>query len=267
MAITTLDGAIAGMKPPRYYAKTASGTLVAGRPHTWWALAGSPGAGNYDTTLNGATLSSTSSVPAGAIPHTDPVSGNAYLARLSGIATQTGMLLLCDRLWQNRPANASGAQAVTSPTWPARDVAASTNGDGVLLGLEFSTAQTAGTATLTVTYTNEAGTSSRSATLLDAITATTAVGSFLRLNLQAGDQGCRSVQSVNFSATSTGGVWNLVAYRVLASLELQANIPNAVDVLTSGMPLLPNGVVPFLVFVPNTTTATSVSGTYIETQG
>ena len=267
MAITTLDGAIAGMQAPRLFAKTASGTLVAGRPHTWWALAGSPGAGSYDATLNGATLSSSSTVPNGAIPHTDPVSGNAYLARLSGMATQTGLLMLCDRLWQNRPANASGAQAITSPTWPARDASASTNGDGVLLAVEFSTAQTAGTATCAVTYTNSAGTGSKTANLLDAITATTAVGSFLRLDLQAGDQGCRSVQSVNFSATSTGGVWNLVAYRVLATLEMQANVPNAIDVLTSGMPRLPNGVVPFLVFVPSTTTATSATGVYIETQG
>jgi len=264
MAITTLDGAIAGMQPPRYFAKTASGTLVAGRPHTWWALAGSPGAGGYDTTLNGATLTGP---VAGQIPRSNPGSGNAYLARFSGMATQAGTLLLCDRLWQNRPANATGAQAITSPTWPARDINGTTNGDGVLLGLEFSTASTAGTPTCTVSYTNQAGTSGRTASLLDAITATTALGSFLRLDLQAGDTGVRSVQSVNFSATVTGGVWNLVAYRVLASLELLAAIPNAVDVLTSGMPRIHDGTVPFLVFVPNTTTATNVSGTYVETQG
>lgn len=263
MAITTLDGAIAGMQPPRYFAKGVSGTLVAGRPHTWWAIAGTPGAGTYDTTLNGAVLTSN----AGQIPRTNPASGNAYLARFSGMTAHTGMLLLCDRLWQNRPANASGAQAITSPTWPARDAAGTTNGDGVLLAVEYSTAQTAGTPTCTVTYTNEAGTGSRSATLIDAITATTAAGSFLRLNLQAGDKGVRSVQSVNFSATSTGGVWNLVAYRVLASLEVTANIPYAVDILTSGMPRLYDNTVPFLVFVPVTTTTTTVTGTYIETQG
>lgn len=265
MAITTLDGAIAGMQSPRMLSKTASGTLVSGRPHTWWALAGSPGAGSYDTTLNGATLTGNS--VAGQIPRSNPASGNSYLARLSGMASQAGMLLLCDRLWQNRPANASGAQAITSPTWPARSLDGTTNGDGVLLALEFSTAQTAGTPTCAVTYTSQDGTGSRTANLLDTITATTAVGSFLRMNLTAGDTGVRSVQSVNFSATSTGGVWNLVAYRVLASLELQAMIPNAIDVLTSGMPRIYNGTVPFLVFVPNTTSATTVTGTYVETQG
>ncbi len=267
MPITTLDGALAGMQPPRPFAKTASGTLVAGRPHTWWALAGAPGAGSYDTTLNGAIL--TGNAVNGQLPRSNPVSGNAYLARLQAAATQAGTLMLCDRLWQNRPANASGAQAITSPTWPARDANGSTNGEGVLLAVEFSTAQTAGTATCAVSYTNSTATGgTRTANLLDAITATTAVGSFLRLDLQAGDTGVRAVSSVNFSATSTGGVWNLVAYRVLAMLELPgAFIPNAIDCLTSGFPRIYDGTVPFFVFVPNTTTATALTGSYVETHG
>lgn len=265
MAITTLDAALAGMQPPRDFTKNVSGTLVGGRPHTWWAITGSPGAGAYDATLNGAIL--TGNNVSGQIGRTNPVSGNAYLARFGGIAAQNGVLVLCDRLWQNRPANASGAQAITSPTFPARDVDGTTNGAGVLLALEFSTAQTAGTATCTVTYTNEAGVAGRTATLIDPITVTTAVGSFLRLNLQAGDKGVRSVQSVNFSATSTGGVWNLVAYRPYARLPLSANTANAVDLLTSGMPRIFNNSVPFLVFVPTANTTTAVSGDYIETHG
>ena len=265
MAITTLDGAIAGMQPPRQIAKAASGTLVAGRPFSYWASVGTPGAGSFDATLNGATL--TGNAVAGQIPRGNPVSGNAHLARFSAMVQQAGVLMLCDRLWQNRPANATGAQAITSPTWPARDIAGSTNGDGVLLGLEFSTASSAGTPTAAVSYTNQAGTASRTANLLDAVTATTGVGSFLRYDLQAGDTGVRSVQSINLSATLTGGVVNLVAYRVLAQLEVQANIASAIDVLTAGMPRLYDGTVPFLVFIPSTTTTTTLAGGYIETQG
>jgi len=266
MAITSLDLALAGMQPPRFYSKAASGTLVAGRPHTWWALAGHPGAGAYDATLNGAIL--TGNAVAGQMPRANPGSGNSYLARFSAAATNPGLLILADRLWQNRPANSSGAQSITSPTWPARDVAGTTNGDGVLLGCEFSTAQTAGTATCAVTYTNQGNTGSHTANLLDAITATTALGSFLRFDLQAGDTGVRSVQSVNFSATSTAGVWNLVAYRVLATLELAgAFIPQAIDALTAGFPRIFDNSVPFLIYVPQTTTATVVTGSYIETQG
>lgn len=46
-----------------------------------------------------------------------------------------------------------------------------------------------------------------------------------------------------------------------------AFIPNAIDDLTACFPKLPNGVVPFLIFIPNTTTTSNISGTYIETQG
>lgn len=265
MAITTLDGAIAGMQPPRQIVKALSGTLVAGRPFSYWGSAGFPAAGTYDTTLNGAIL--TGNAVQGQIPRANPSSGNAYLARFVGTLNNNASIMLCDRLWQNRPANASGAQAITSPTWPARSIDGTTNGDGVLLGLEFSTAQSAGTATCTVTYTNQAGTGSRSATLADAITATTAINSFLRFNLDGADTGIRSIQSVNFSATSTGGVWNLVAYRPIAMLDGRADIPAVVDVLTGGMPRLYDGTVPFVTFVSTATASTTFVGSYIETHG
>lgn len=267
MAITTLDGVISGMQPPRFLTKGVSATLVAGRPHTWWPLAGVPGAGGYDATLNGAILTGNS--VSGQIARTNPVSGNAYLARLSGLVGQTGTLILADRLWQNRLASTTGAQSITSPTWPARDNAGTTNGDGVLLGLEFSTANTAGAPTvLPFTYTNQAGTGSRTANIIDAVTATTAIGSFLRYDLQAGDTGVRSVQSFNINTTAlTSAVINAVAYRVLATLELTANIPAAIDALTSGFPRIFDGTVPFLIFIPTATTATTFSGSYVESQG
>ena len=44
MAITTLDGAIAGMQPPNSIVKVATPTLVVGRPHSMFYLAGMPGA-------------------------------------------------------------------------------------------------------------------------------------------------------------------------------------------------------------------------------
>ena len=127
MAITTLDGAVAGFQYPRHFAKAVTATLVAGRPTSLWSLAGNPGAGSFDTTLAGVALSSTSSAVAGQIPFTDPSSGNAYLARLQANATQAGVLMLVDRLWHNGGitiTNGSTAQTVNSATWPARDVPA-----------------------------------------------------------------------------------------------------------------------------------------------
>jgi hypothetical protein len=270
MSIATLDAALAGMRPPVAFAKGVTATLVAGRPASLWALAGAPGAGAFDTTLNGVNLSSSSAQVAGQLAHTDPVSGNSYLARLSGAASQAGKLLLLDRIWHNGgiTITSTSAQSITTPTFPARDNAGSSNGDGILLAVEVSGATGTGTPTLTASYTNQAGTSGHSASNLDAAVASSAIGAFYRLGLQAGDTGVRSVQSLTLSATWTSGTINLVAYRLLAELDLPgAFVPNALDALTSGFPQIPNGAVPFLVFIPSTTTATNVSGSYVETQG
>lgn len=267
MSIVTLDGALAGMQQPQPFAKGVTATLVAGRPASLWSLAGAPGAGAFNATLNGVTLSSPQ---AGQIPHTDPGAGQSYLARLQAMATQPGTLLLCDRLWHNGgfTITSTGAQSITSPTWPARDNAGATAGAGILIGCEVSAATGSGTPTLTLAYTNSGGTASRSAVNLDATVASSAIGAFYRIGLQAGDLGVQSVQSLTLSATWTSGTINLVAYRVLAALELTAaNTPNAIDALTGGFPSIWNGVVPFLIFIPSTTTASNISGTYTETQG
>lgn len=276
MAITTLDGVIAGMRPPMILSKAITATLVAGRPASLWSLAGSPGAGGFDTTLNGVVLSSSSALVNGQIPHYDPASGNAYLARLQAAATQAGTLLLLDRLWHNGgyTITSTAAQNSTTPTWPSRcptsglDDTPETTGQGVLLAVEVSAATGAGTPTITISYTNQAGTASRTATNILATVASSAIGATYFIGLQAGDTGVRSVQSLTLSATWTSGTINLVAYRLLATLELPGDLmPNAIDAITGGLPRLYNGVVPWLVFVPNTTTATLVTGAYTETHG
>lgn len=270
MSITTLDGALAGMRPPVQFAKATTATLVAGRPASLWSLNGAPGPGSFDTTLNGVALSSSSALVNGQLYHQDPVSGSSYLARFSAAAAQGGKLLLLDRLWHNGgfTITSTSAQSITSPTWPARDANAATAGQGVMLAVEVSAATGAGTPTLTVSYTNQAGTSGRTAANIDATLASSAIGAFYRIGLAAGDTGVQSVQSLTLSATWTSGTINMVAYRLLAELELpSAYVPNALDALTSGFPLIPNGAVPFLVFIPNSATATPVSGSYVETQG
>jgi hypothetical protein len=275
MTISTLDGLFAGLRPPMEISKAVTATLVAGRPASLWSLGGSPGAGAFDTTLNGVVLSSSSTIPAGAIPHYDPASGNSYLAYLDAMATQAGRLLLLDRLWHNGgyTITSTSAQNSTTPTWPSRcptsgtDDTPTTTGIGVMLAVEVSAATGAGTPTITISYTNSAGTAGRTATNILATVATSAIGATYFIGLQAGDVGVRSVQSLTLSATWTSGTINLVAYRRLASLNLLALIPGQADALTGVGTRLYNGVVPWMVFVPNTTTATLVSGSYIESQG
>lgn len=270
MAITTLDGAIAGMQTPRMIAKAVTGTMVAGRPQSTWALAGSPGAGSFDNTLNGVVLSSSSAMVNGQLPHVDPGSGNAYLNRLTATATIAGTLLVLDRLWHNGgyTITSTAAQNSTTPTWLARDAAGTTNGDGVLLALEISAAAGAAAPTITISYTNQAGTAGRSATNAFPTANSPTAGAFFPIGLQAGDTGVRSVQSLTLSVSWVSGTMNLVAYRILAALPLVgAYTPNAIDALTGGLPRIYNGSVPWLVFVPSTTTTSNISGLYQETHG
>ncbi len=267
MAITTLDGALAGMKPPEYYSKAATGTLVAGRPFSPLYLAGVPGAAVAPTPgLSGAALTSY----AGQIP-IPAASGNTYLSRFSGISSaQGGILLLCDRLWHNSgfTITATTAQTVNSVGFPARDKNGTTGGDGVILGVEVSAVTGAGTPTITVSYTNQAGTAGRTGKNSVATNASSTAGTFYPIGLDAGDTGVRSVQTLTLSATWTSGTIHLVAYRVLATLELSAaGLPNAVDALTSGLPRLYDTSVPFLLYIPPATSSTQLSGSVVCTQG
>jgi hypothetical protein len=267
MAITTLDGALAGMRPPEFYSKAVTGTLVAGRPFSPFYLAGIPGAASAPAPgIGGAALTSY----AGQIP-VPSASNNTHLARFSGVnSAQAGMLLLCDRLWHNSGVvvTTTTAQTVNSVAWPARDDNGTTDGLGIYIGLEIVTATGAGAATPSISYTNSAGTAGRTSTTLDTYAATSAAGMFYRLGLAAGDVGVRSIQSVTLGVSMTSGSISLVAYRILAALELPAaGIPNAVDALTSGMPRLYDNTVPFLIFIPQTTTTGQLSGSVVYTQG
>lgn len=275
MAVLTIDQAWAGVRPPVEFTKSVTATLVAGRPASLWALAGNPGAGSFDTTLNGVVLSSSSALVNGQLQHYDPASGNSYLHYLEAQATQAGRLLLLDRLWHNGgyTITSTAAQNSTTPTWPSRcptsgtDDTPATTGLGVMLAVEVSAATGAGTPTITISYTNQAGTSGRTATNIIATVATSAIGAVYFIGLQAGDTGVRSVQSLTLSATWTSGTMNLVAYRRIASVPVGVQIPGAIGPTTGTGQRIYNGAVPWLVFVPNTTTASVVSGVFQETQG
>lgn len=271
MAITTVNGAIAGFQAPHFFHKAITPTLVTGKPQSLWGLGGIPGAGAFDTTLNGVTLSSTSALVDGQIPFYDPGGGaNTYLARLVGAGPTTGQILLCDRIWHNGgyTITSTSAQNSTTPTWPSRDADGSANGNGVLLGLEISAAAGAAAPTMTVTYTNSAGTGSRTGGFAFATANSPAAGSFFPIRLQAGDVGVRSLESIQLSTSWVSGTMNMVAYRVLASLDcVGSGQANAIDLLTGGMPRLFNGSVPFLILIPASTTAGYASGIVHYAQG
>lgn len=267
MSIVSLDGVIAGMQAPQHFIKAVTGTMVAGRPHSTFYLAGSPGAAVAPTPgMSGAALTTY----AGQIPFTNPGAGNSYLARLSGQVTIAGKLLLCDRLWHQSgiSVTTTTAQTINSATWPARDINGSTNGAGVLIGLEVSTLTGAGAATPTISYTDESGNAGSTGAMVVPYVAASIAGTFYPFTLAAGDTGVRSVQTVTLAVSMTSGTIHLVAYRVLAELEITAaNVGNAIDALTSGFPRMYDNTVPFIIFIPSTTTTSNISGSMVVTQG
>lgn len=110
MAITTLDGLLAGLKPPVEFFKIGVGTQAVGRLYTLNYAAGYPGA---------------MVAPAGGIQGNGLLaypgcldwpgnSGNTHLAKLAGECINAGTLLLCDRLWHNSGNSNSGTSAQNS---------------------------------------------------------------------------------------------------------------------------------------------------------
>lgn len=267
MAITTLDGAIAGMQSPKEYVKSVSPTLVIGRPDSPFYRTGMPGAAAAPAPgMAGAALTTYG----GQIPWTNPAAGNSYLARFQGYASQPGVLLLCDRLWHNSGivVTTTGAQTINSAAWPARDNNGSTNGDGVYVGLEVRTATGAGASVISIVYTNSANTGTRAGAALVAYAATSAIGAFYPFTLDTGDVGVRSIQTYSSTVSMTSGAVHLVAYRVLARLEIAAAyVGNSIDCVTGGMVRLYDNTVPFVLFIPSATTAATYQGQMIVTQG
>lgn len=268
MAITTLDGALAGMQPPQPFIKAGITMAAAGamRGYTPFYVAGNPGAATAPSPgINGAAQSAPL---AGCLVRTNPSSGNAYLARLAATSSNSGVLWLIDRLWANSglTVTSTTAQAITPATLPARDNAGTTNGAGVMAAIEWSATGGAGTPTVTLTYTDQDGNVGATGTFT--AVASPPVGTFEIFTLAAGDTGIRAPTSFIQSATRTSGTMHLVLFRVLAQVEVTAaNIGNAIDVLTGGMPRIYDSSCLQFVWFPSATTAVNLIGQYVETQG
>lgn len=271
MAITTLDGVIAGCKPASFFMKYTTGVnpFQFGRPYSTLYLGGIPGPAVVPTPgVAGEALTSY----AGQLPFTNPGTGeNTYLARFAAMSTvMVGTVILADRLWHNSGLanNITTSQTVNSVAWPARDQDGSTDGRGVYIGIEYTTT-TGVNPTITLGYTNSAGAASKTATQIPLTLGGNLTNFFFPFALANGDVGVRSIQTLQFSAAPTSAVYSLVAFRPLAVLPLSGAgpTPAVIDALTSGFPRLWNNTVPFLIFLPGGTSGTVVQGQFAVTQG
>lgn len=263
MSISTIDELLAGMRPPVNFLKISAATEAAGVMSSLWYRAGFPGSGAPNgLPIAGSGIENTID---GQIPFTNPPApSGAYLARFSGSCTLTGTLILADRLWHNdsiAPTTTTG-QTVNSVTWPARDLLGTTNGSGVMVALETSvtTGNGAAVTTITMTYTNDRGVGSRTATI-SSFPQTAIMGAFVPFELQSGDTGVQSIQTLTLGTTLTSGKVHLVAYRPVARLDIVvASLGMAQDAFALGMPRLYNNTCPFLVFLPSANTGHQITG-------
>jgi hypothetical protein len=160
------------------------------------------------------------------------------------------------------------AETINSVAWPARDAEGTINGDKVLIGVEVSTATGAGVPTITIGYTNSAGTAGKTATNIQPTVAASATGTFYQMGLAAGDVGVRSIQTKTLSATWTSGVYHLVAYRVIAAVPcISPGLPAMIDSISHANRRLLDNSVLFPLFIPSTTTTTQLTGLVGFTQG
>lgn len=273
MAITTLDGLIAGLQPPQDFLKVGATMEAAGVLHSMFYTTGVPGAAAAPSPgINGAALTTY----AGQIPWSNPGAGNGYLARVSVNASLAGTLYVCDRLWHNSGivSATTTAQAITTPTFPARDRDGSTNGVGVMMGLEVSVATTNGSAiaNTTLNYTDSAGTTGNTATITS-FPATAVAGTFVPFQLAAGDLGVRAITAASSGGITLGtsygtGTVHLVAYRVLAVVPVSvANAGSVADTVSGLLPRMYADSVPFLLWRPSATTATTIQGQIVYAHG
>lgn len=279
MAITTYAGIMNGLVQPVFVTKTPAFNSSA-TPYlnlSVWNVANNTG--TYNTTAAGATLSSSSTQVAGQLYHVDPPAGsNSYVAGLrmnipganTAGSNKGPLVYLCDRLWHSGgySATTTTAQTVNSPTWPARDIAGSTNGDGVMITFEVQAALgSPPSASVAISYTNQAGTSGRTGTIVVPSTISGSVTNTYFFGLQSGDTGVQSVQSVTLGSSLTSGTWGLAAVRVLALMPVSANRRGyKEDGFTLCLPRLYDGAVPFFIMTGNTASA-RCQATYYETIG
>lgn len=247
-------------KAPRVAGAAATAPIL-GRGCSLWTYDGFPAGG----TAPGAAAIPTRTTN-GAIPFT-AASGSAekFLVSMGLTSVIPGVFILYDRLFHMSGLSGTSTASQTvqgSPASPA--LTRNTGGVGNMVFYEIYTIIGGTGATLTMTYTNQAGTGSRTSTINIGAANFREVTRMQRIPLATGDTGVQSVQSVQLSgSTTTAGDFGITIAQPIAWLPAgNAGIGGWRD-FTTGLPSLPvinNNACLALHFIPGTATAPEVFG-------
>lgn len=235
-----------------------------------WKDAGFPGAWSPGTPgINGRVTDGTNSADFGCVPIRNPAIGANFLTELMMGSSVPHYHLFFDVLWVNTGIvlTTTTAQAITTPTLPARDINGTTNGEGCMIGIMCTAAVglAAVASNATVSYTNSDGTAGRTATLSAIVgsqaPATPVIGTIIWFNLQAGDKGVQSIQSITLGTTWVSGSISLFIARDIASVgTVVANIPSPPKKLSEPGVRLWNGTCMLHCILASAATATFFNG-------
>lgn len=238
MAITTVDGLVAAAKQRVPWTKTGAVTTVAGQWFSLLDVAGNPGAGSLavGNTTNGVVPTSAT---AGFPSISSFGSATGYLGKIAWGNTVASRICIFDRLFHVGSISLTALATTTLTTQPSY-LGRCPDGAGLdaEIWLEINTAVSATATTVTVTYTNEAGTTGRSTGATASLSGFT-TRRLVFMPLQAGDKGVQKIESVTVGGTvATAGTVNVVVARPLFD-QARVNVANGSDIATWDRTMLP----------------------------
>jgi len=251
------------------FMKTSTATDAAGCWYSTAKDAGYPGAWAPGTPgLNGRVTDGTASPDYGCIPIANASTGANYLTALEMASSVNHTNDFFDVLWVNSGlvVTTTTAQAITTPTLPARDVNGTTAGEGCTIALLVTTVLTnaAANAGITVSYTNSKGVSGRTANLSaiagSQLPATAVVGTIIWFQLAAGDTGVQSIQSCTLTTTLLTGAVSLMICRDISTIGTAVVNVSTPKLIGSPGIRLYNGTCMLHNILCSATTATFFSG-------
>lgn len=255
---------------PVSFMKTGTASDAAGYWYCTSKDAGFPGAWAVGTPgVNGRNTDGTNSADYGCIPIKNPSTGANFLTELQMLSSVAHTHLFFDILWVNSglTITTTTAQTITmGSALPARDVNGTSNGEGCMIGILCTAAVglAATAANATVSYTNSDGTAGRTATLTAIVgsqaPATPVIGTLIWFNLQAGDRGVQSIQSITLGTSWVSGTISLFIARDIATIGTVQPSINAARFIPSPGIRLYNGTCLLHCVLSSATTATFFSG-------
>ena len=259
MAITSINDIAAGLSVAQYmdYFKAVTAMKAIGSFESSWLAVGNPGAGAASPAYDAGAGYNCDKDTVGAFPYANASVQN-YLAKWSHTSVIPGTFILADRLWScSGMGYGASTYTVTTPgELPAR---ITDYGVGCELWVEMFTTAGVASGTLTCVYRNPAN--EEETGVLPAVVSSALIGQMIRVPLQGGATGIRSLVSVTNSNSWSSGSWGMTILKRIATIEvITGAIGKTLDWAGCGLPKIPNDACLFYIAQGAATTASQSMG-------